>query len=214
VALRAGPPAGRFAGLGLEIGGRAAGRHEGGVRMTDTTEVLNGLIAVYSLYAVAIIAVVAWFARRVTASPGTSGIRPAFFYAFVGFLVVIGVSLHIITYNTIPWAPLDLNKASITPDQTITITVGDHRFRLPQERLTVKAGQKVRFNVLSEDLTYGFGVFRPDNTMVFQMQVVPGHDNDIVWQFARPGLYTIRSTEYSGPRGARMVLPGALEVVD
>ena len=51
------------------------------------------------------------------------------------------------------------------------------------------------------DLTYGFGLFRPDNSMVFQMQVVPGHRNDILWQFDRPGVYTIRSTEYSGPAG-------------
>ena len=26
--------------------------------------------------------------------------------------------------------------------------------------------------------------------MLFQMQVVPGHVNDILWQFDRPGVYT------------------------
>lgn len=71
----------------------------------------------------------------------------------------------------------------------------------------------VRFDVTSDDLTYGFGVFRPDHTMVFQMQVVPGHKNDVLWRFTKPGLYTIRSTEYSGPKGYAMIVQDAIEVV-
>jgi cytochrome c oxidase subunit 2 len=67
--------------------------------------------------------------------------------------------------------------------------------------------------VTSRDLTYGFGLFRQDNSMLFQMQVVPGHRNDILWQFGKPGIYTIRSTEYSGPKGAAMVMKDAVEVV-
>ena len=35
----------------------------------------------------------------------------------------------------------------------------------------------------TDDVTYGLGVFRKDNSMVFQMQVVPGHENDILWTF-------------------------------
>jgi cytochrome c oxidase subunit 2 len=48
--------------------------------------------------------------------------------------------------------------------------------------------------------------------MVFQMQVVPGHRNDILWHFNKPGLYTIRSTEYSGPKGAFMIKKDVVEV--
>jgi len=45
------------------------------------------------------------------------------------------------------------------------------------------------------------------------MQVVPGHRNDLLWKFDREGVYTIRSTEYSGPKGSRMILKDAVEVV-
>ncbi len=48
--------------------------------------------------------------------------------------------------------------------------------------------------------------------MLFQMQVVPGHRNDILWQFDRAGVYTIRSTEYSGPAGIHMVLKDVVVV--
>ncbi|MBI5042367.1 MAG: hypothetical protein HZC10_00720 [Nitrospirae bacterium] len=40
--------------------------------------------------------------------------------------------------------------------------------------------------------------------MAFQMQVVPGHKNDLVWKFDKSGNYTIRSTEYSGPKGGNL----------
>ena len=69
------------------------------------------------------------------------------------------------------------------------------------------------FDVTSHDLTYGFGLFRQDNTMVFQMQVVPGHRNDILWKFDKPGVYSIRSTEYSGPKGVPMIVKDAVEVL-
>ena len=62
-------------------------------------------------------------------------------------------------------------------------------------------------------MTYGFGVFRQDGTLVCQMQVLPGYDNHLEWTFDQPGLYTIRSTEYAGPRTPYMVLNDSIEVV-
>ena len=50
--------------------------------------------------------------------------------------------------------------------------------------------------------------------MVFQMQVIPGHVNDILWQFDRSAVYSIRSTEYSGPKGVNMIMRDAIEVVE
>jgi cytochrome c oxidase subunit 2 len=87
-------------------------------------------------------------------------------------------------------------------------------FHLPSKKLLIKTHDKVLFNVTSNDLTYGFGLFRTDNTMLMQMQVVPGHVNDILWQFDKPGVYTIRSTEYSGPAGTQMILKDVVEVRD
>jgi cytochrome c oxidase subunit 2 len=107
---------------------------------------------------------------------------------------------------------MDMHRAGITPDKTFDISVERHEFRLPAETLQVSCNDKVLFNVTSNDLTYGFGLFRPDHSMLFQMQVVPGHRNDILWQFDKPGVYTIRSTEYSGPAGVNMVVKDAVVV--
>jgi cytochrome c oxidase subunit 2 len=173
-----------------------------------------GQTAAYTLYVLAVIAVMAWFALRVTRKGKTAEIKSVLFYSFVALLVVCGVSLHIVTYNTIPWTSMDLNRAEITPDRVYEITMENHRFTLPAEKLMVNVDEKVLFNVYSKDLTYGFGLFRADNSMVVQMQVLPGHTNDLLWQFDRPGVYSIRSTEYSGPAGIAMIEKNAVVVVD
>jgi cytochrome c oxidase subunit 2 len=180
--------------------------------MVDSSIVLKGQTIAYTLYCLVIILVMGRFALRVT--KGKSGVvKPGLFYTFVGFLIVLGVSLHIITYNTIPWTPVDLHREHFSPDKTFEITVEDHKFILPSDKLVIDCNDLVEFDVTSNDLTYGFGLFRQDNSMLFQMQVVPGHRNDILWKFNKSGVYTIRSTEYSGPKGIHMILKDAVEVV-
>jgi cytochrome c oxidase subunit II len=180
--------------------------------MIDSNTVLLGQTIAYTFYVLAIMLLMGWFAYNVTKGGKNNKIKPAIFYSFTGFLVVLGVSLHIITYNTIPWSQLDLNRSEIKADKIFSITVADHKFHLPSEKLMIKNHEKVLFNVTSNDLTYGFGLFRQDNSMVFQMQVIPGHVNDILWQFDKPGIYSIRSTEYSGPEGLDMIIKDAVQV--
>ncbi len=182
--------------------------------MIDSSVVLTGQAIAYTLYVLVIMILIGWFAYKVTRVGKNSIIKPALFYSFVGLLVIIGVSLHIVTYNTIPWASMDLNRDDIKPDKVFNINVENHQFKLPSEKLIINSGEKVLFNVTSNDLTYGFGLFREDNSMVFQMQVVPGHMNDILWRFDKPAVYTIRSTEYSGPKGNDMIVKNAVEVIE
>src|SRR5512135_240137 len=134
---------------------------EGDPLMVDSTIVLWGQTLAYTFYCVAMILVVGWIGWRLT-KPGPARVKPAVFFTFVGFLTVLGVSLHLITLKTIPWVEPDLHRAGVRVDRVVEIRIAGHEFRLPEPRLTVKTGEKVRFVVTSEDLTYGFGVFRPD----------------------------------------------------
>ncbi len=182
--------------------------------MIDSNIVLTGQTIAYTFYVLAIMALMGWFAYKVTRDGSGKVVKSSIFYSFVGFLVAIGVSFHIVTHETIPWKSMDLNRAEIKADKEFHIIMENHEFRLPSHKLMIRVNEIVRFNVDSKDLTYGFGLFRSDNTMVFQMQVVPGHINDILWQFDQPAVYSIRSTEYSGPKGINMILRDAVEVVD
>jgi cytochrome c oxidase subunit II len=179
--------------------------------MVDSSVVLWGQAVVYTLYALAVLLVMLVFTILVT-RPGYSKVPVWFFTAWAVVLVVTGVSLHLVSANTIPWVPMDLDRDAYTADRSFAITVADHEFRLPSETLAIECGETVLFDVTSEDLTYGFGLFRPDNSMVFQMQVVPGHRNDVLWTFDKDGTYDIRSTEYSGPEGYKMIVPDSVVV--
>lgn len=177
----------------------------------DSTTVLWGQALIYTIYVLAIMLLVGWFAVRVT-QPGPAKLNPKFFYSFVATLVVIGVSIHITTYGTIPWTRIDLHGSDLVADKVFDISVKDHEFTLPSDVLEISCGDLAQFNVTSEDLTYGFGLFRKDNTMVMQMQVVPGHPNILRWEFNSNGIYSIRSTEYSGPAGSQMIVPDSVRV--
>lgn len=99
------------------------------------------------------------------------------------------------------------------PSMTITIHVKNYSFHFPETPIVIPANTPVEFVVISEDLVYGFGVFRKDGSMVFQMQVVPKpYVNRIVWVFDEPGSYDVRSTEYSGPQHPWMFVRDAIVV--
>lgn len=206
--------------------------------MEDSASVLGLLKLVYTIYVFAVMALMVWFARGVTNPKGKPRIvKPATFYMYVGLLIFVGVSIHIFTFNKIPWVETDFKRHTIEKDpsfdkskQMYNIVVkqnkdknspnhGEQKFYLPQDRLNengqleIECGKYVVFDVVSEDLTYGFGLFRQDNSMVTQMQVVPGSRNDLMWQFHKNGTYHIQSTEYSGPKGGRhMKLTNAVVV--
>ena len=78
--------------------------------MIDSATVLNGQTIAYTAYCLVIILVVAWFSWKVTGKGGNL-VKPVFFYTFVAFLTVLGVSLHIVSSKTIPWV---LEGASLT----------------------------------------------------------------------------------------------------
>ncbi len=154
----------------------------------------------YSIYALLIISVVAWFAWNLTRKEKARSLVRIPFYGYIAFLVAGGVGHHIFTYNTIPWVAEDIMRHDIQADRNYDIEIEKHKWKLPKEQMVANMGEKIRFNVKSKDLTYGFGLFRKDGTMVMQMQVVPGHTNDILWTFHECGRYDLTSTEYSGPQ--------------
>ena len=224
----------------------------------DSSTVLWGQFIIYTIYAVAIISLVAWFASKLSGTKHSKmQISPKLFYGWIIFLIVVGVGLHLTTLFTIPWSRVDLNgtgDAKATYNLTIgwDSNIGRPAWSIPVDEhgvattpIQVCNGDLVKFSVNSvaevaytDDyatvpdisaadngsdpsrpaLTYGFGIFRQDSTqhnagLVAQMQVVPGHANDLAWSFPVNGNYNIMSTEYSGPLGSDVTVVNAITVV-
>ena len=181
--------------------------------MADSVDVLSTLKLVYTIYALAVISIIAWYAYRITQKDGDSSpAKPIVFWGYVATLITIGTGLHFLTYNVVPWVPMDLDRANIKAEKTFKIHYKDHKITMEEKQLQVPCNKYVIFDAYSDDLTYGFGIFRQDNTLVAQMQVVPGNGNDLMWIFHKNGTYYIRSTEYSGPKGAHMIVDDAIVV--
>lgn len=128
--------------------------------------------------------------------------------------VLIGVFL---AFNAITLSPLIpwqkwLLWSKPTPDRSFSVEFNNNEILLPPEGIEARVGEYVEFAATSADVTYGLGVFRPDGTIVFQMQVLPGRENHITWRFDEPGTYDVRSTEYSGPRHSEMYIQDAIRV--
>lgn len=127
------------------------------------------------------------------------------------FLIVIFVIVNVVTLSSlIPWQSWQIWQ-NPTPSQVVEVTYDNYVITMDAP-VQIKANEYIQFDATSTDVTYGFGVFRKDNSMVFQMQVLPGRTNTITWKFDEAGMYDVRSTEYSGPKHSDMVVRDALEV--
>jgi len=165
---------------------------------TNSLELLAFHEVVYTIYAFLMLSIVGWFAYNITREGAKSIVRIPF-YGYMAFLIIAGVGHHIFTYNTIPWVSEDITRDQITPDATYNFEITKHKWALPAEKIIIQCGQTIEFDVVSNDLMYGFGLFRQDGSLVTQMQVNPGSSNDILWTFHHNGIFDLVSTEYSGP---------------
>lgn len=184
--------------------------------MIDSSNVLSLMKVVYVIYVAIVLTMIGGYGIRITrqkrATAKTGPFRKWVFHGWIGILVLTGVGIHVMTFNKIPWVKMDLNRDKIKADQEFNIAISDYKFQLPEKQLVIKEGQTVRFNLESKDYTYGFGLFRKDGSLVFQMQVVPGNRNDLVWKFNKTDTYSIRSTEYSGPKGGNLFVKNAVVI--
>jgi cytochrome c oxidase subunit 2 len=166
----------------------------------DTSaELLKFHAVAYSIYALFIISLIAWFAYNLTQKEKAKSIVRIPFYGYMAFLVAGGVGHHIFTYNAIPWVEEDIIRHEIKPDQVVKGYVEKHKWHDLEFPIHIKANTKVLFDIDSKDLIYGFGLFRKDGTMVTQMQVNPKSRNDLLWTFRECGKFDLTSTEYAGP---------------
>lgn len=173
------------------------------------TTVIGILFVVYSLL---VFTIMGWFVYAVTHKRRIELKFKLELTAWIVFLAIAAVTFHVVTYLKLPWVKWEIMSQAITPKEEFKISISEYEFRFPETPMKIRVNDPVRFSVTSEDVTYGFGVFRNDGTLVFQMQVLPGHANEILWIFHDEGNYTVRSTEYSGPENWKMIVKDVILV--
>lgn len=111
--------------------------------------------------------------------------------AWLGIVIAFLVTTLVGTILLVPYGQ------SAGPDGQI-VTVVARQFGFTLTPATVVAGRPVEFRMTSEDTTHGFGVTTQDNTLLFQAQIVPEHEQHAVYTFDDPGTYKIVCFEFCG----------------
>ncbi len=116
------------------------------------------------------------------------------------WFVVVVVLLAALLFSTILFTPYG---RSAGPNAQI-VNVKAIQFAWLVSGKPIKAGTPVEFRLTSADVNHGFGVYNASGTLLFEVQVEPGHTQDYVYTFEKPGTYTILCLEYCGLDHASM----------
>lgn len=111
------------------------------------------------------------------------------------WLVIMIVVLFALLMGTIFYIPY--GDSSGRNAQFVQVTGVQFAWAI-QAPNTLVTGRPVEFRARSEDVAHGFGVYNPDDVLIFQAQVVPDHVQKIVHTFTQPGVYTVRCLEFCG----------------
>lgn len=64
--------------------------------------------------------------------------------------------------------------------------------------LILPLDKPVQFNVTSNDVNHGFGIYNTKGVLLTQTQAMPGYVNKLIYTFTKPGVYTVLCMEYCG----------------
>jgi cytochrome c oxidase subunit 2 len=111
------------------------------------------------------------------------------------WLVIMIVVLFALLMGTIFYVPY--GDSAGPRNQLVRVTVDQFAWAIdaPQPIVT---GRPVTFIGRSRDVAHGFGVYNPDDVLIFQAQIVPDHEQKIVHTFTQPGIYTVHCLEFCG----------------
>lgn len=124
-------------------------------------------------------------------------------YWVVGIIIIFAV----FSGSTLGYLPYPYAHPNIHPTMIVDVQAQQFSWCLEANfsqppacvaNYPIPVGNTVLFNVTSIDVTHGFGVYDSAGAILFQVQVMPGFYNNIMYQFTVPGTYYVRCLEFCG----------------
>jgi cytochrome c oxidase subunit II len=121
--------------------------------------------------------------------------------------IMLIVIFTVFSISTLGLLPYPYAHSNVTPTMTVDVQAQQFAWCLSpppnwgtncQTPYQIPVGNTVRFIVRSVDVTHGFGVYDSGGQILFQVQVMPGFNNSVLYQFTTPGIYYIRCLEFCG----------------
>lgn len=160
--------------------------------MSDALKLLL-LFAGLSAVIITVFVVVAWSTRlpsleQSEVSHGGYVIRRRWF-------AVLLVALLASFVATVPFFPYLTAGEAMLPALRVPVVAVQFSFMMP-DHLPVE--RRVLFEVTSNDVNHGFGIYDAQGHLVAQTQAMPDYVNYLAVTFHQPGQYKIRCLEYCG----------------
>ncbi len=112
-------------------------------------------------------------------------------------LVLVLVAGFLLTLPHFPYP----RAGAAQGEQHYKIIARQYSFTLPA---SVPLNRPIVFDVTSEDVNHGFGIYDPQERLIGQVQAMPEYVNHLPLTFALPGAYTVRCLEFCGVGHAYM----------
>jgi cytochrome c oxidase subunit II len=119
------------------------------------------------------------------------GYRIRSIYFTVLFLILV-IAMGF-TIRSLPYDRPVLANGEPTP-----VKVDAVQFGWMIDKTSFKVGETVEFQVTSQDVNHGFGIYDESMKSVAQTQAMPGYTNKVYYTFTKPGIYKILCLEYCG----------------
>lgn len=121
--------------------------------------------------------------------------------------LIILVILVAFSVSTLGLLPYPYAHSNIAPNLTVDVYAQQFSWCLSpqgtwgtncQTPYEIPVGDTVLFIVRSADVTHGFGVYNSAGSILFQVNVMPGFNNSVMYQFTKTGVYYVRCMEFCG----------------
>lgn len=112
------------------------------------------------------------------------------------WLVAVVLLLAGLLLSTIWLTPYGDDPASAAGGRVVNVTATQFAWTLEPSR--APAGEPLEFRIRASDVSHGFGLYDPDDKLVFQVQAVPDALQKEFATLEKPGVYRIVCLEFCG----------------
>lgn len=109
-------------------------------------------------------------------------------------LLVVSIILFIIGVVSFPYPKIMEAKIKGEP---FVVKINSKQFQWDLSATQIPLGA-VRFDVTSQDVNHGFGIYDENKKLITQSQAMPDYVNRLYVNFTKPGKYSIWCLEYCG----------------
>ncbi|WP_264212325.1 cytochrome C oxidase subunit I [Leisingera thetidis] len=152
---------------------------------------MQPVVLLISLVLMAALSAAFWLAARAAhgpaPGPGANGKRTGLIWA----MTILGVLVSAGSLRQWP-------HALAAPGDALEVNVSGGQWWWDIDTTEIPAGTPVLFNVTTEDVTHGMGIYDSNLTLLTQVQAIPGYTTRITYTFEEPGSYRILCMEFCG----------------